>query len=227
MSKNGAKIKRMNRALAKPASKSKPLGGVKAVLFDLGKVILNFNFEPAFQRLALDTALAPQDIENYFMQSGLEVLYDGGKISSFAFHRRVKKALKHSLNFQQFKKIWNEIFTPNHAILRLIRHLKKSGYRLVLISNTNPMHFEYIRKKYPILMKFDRLIVSYKEKIRKPDERIYQKAIRACQAQPAEIFYIDDRSDLTEAASAIGLNVFTFKNNPKQLIRSMKEANIL
>ena len=73
---------------------------------------------------------------------------------------------------------------------------------------------------------FDQIILSYKEKIRKPDARIYKKAARACQAHPKEIFYIDDRSDLTQAAASLGFRTFTFKNNPKELLQTMAKYRI-
>ncbi len=208
-------------------SKRPSVKKIKAVLFDLGKVILHFDFTPAFGRLSSACAMSPGQIENYFSRSGLEVLYDGGKISSKKFYSEVKKELRHDLNFEEFKDIWNRIFRPNSKIVSLIRILKKNKTRLVLVSNTNPMHFEYILKHYAILGHFEKHILSYKEKVRKPDRRIYRAAIRACQAKPHEIFYIDDRSDLTQAAQEIGLNTFTFKNNPRDLMKRMKQLEIL
>ena len=206
--------------------KIKPNKKIKAVLFDLGKVILDFNFKPAFRRLSRSTLLSARDIEAYFWRSGLEVLYDGGRISSVQFYKEVKRVLRHTLSYKQFKKIWNEVFTPKREIFALIRRIDPHT-RLVLISNTNAMHYEYIRVKYTILNYFDHVILSFKEKTRKPDEAIYKTAARACKARPHEILYIDDREDLTEAAKALGFNTFTFKNNPKELIKQMKGLGIL
>ena len=201
-------------------------GGVRAILFDLGKVILHFNFDPAFKRLARSCRLTPKDIEDYFVASGLEVLYDGGKISSFHFYREVKKALGFRLSYAGFKSVWNNIFTPNPAVIRLIPRLA-ARYPLVLISNTNRMHFEYIRRRYRAILKhFDAVVLSYEEKIRKPDPKIYLTARKACGARAEQIFYIDDRRDLTEAASALGFRTFTFQNDAKALVARMKKEGI-
>ncbi len=199
---------------------------VKAILFDLGKVLLYFNFEPAFRRLSEHSRYSPQEIEDFLIQSGLEVLYDGGKISSRQFYQNIKQTLGLRLGFVAFQHIWNGIFTPIAGMNRLVGELKKR-YRLVLISNTNAMHFAYARKRYSVLKKFDSCILSYKEKVRKPDPRIYRKAAKACRARPREIFYIDDRADLTQAASELGFNTFTFCNNAAELVRTMKKARIL
>ena len=198
---------------------------IKAILFDLGKVILHFNFDPAFQRLSKVSGLPVKEIEDYFVSSGLEVLYDGGKISSNRFYREIKKALGLKIDFSSFKKIWNEIFTPKKDMISLIHKLSKK-YRLVLISNTNAMHFEYVLKKYPVIRRFDGLVLSFKEKTRKPDERIYFKAAQACRVKPGEIYYIDDRHDLTDAARDLGFHVFTYQNNFKELSADMKMKGI-
>ena len=199
---------------------------IKAVLFDLGKVLLHFDFAPAFKRLARHCEGTPEDIEAFFVRSGLEVLYDGGKISSRQFYAEVKKALGLRLSFEAFRSVWNRIFTPITPMMRLVEKLRPR-YRLVLVSNTNAMHFEFVKRSYKTLRLFHRFVLSYKEKVRKPDERIYRAAIRACRAKPQEIFYIDDRADLTEAADAIGLRTFTFKRNPDELAAAMRKAGIL
>ena len=206
--------------------KIKPDKKIKAILFDLGKVILDFNFEPAFHRLARFTPLGVDAIEDYFWRSGLEVLYDGGKISSLEFYKAVKKVLMHTLSYKQFRNIWNDIFTQKKETISIIKRLSRH-YRLVPISNTNAMHYEYARKKYPVLGHFDRCILSFKEKMRKPEKKIYQTAAKACKAKPHEIFYIDDREDLTQAAKELGFKTLTFKNNPKDLIKEMKGLDIL
>jgi putative hydrolase of the HAD superfamily len=199
---------------------------IKAILFDFGKVLADFNFAPAFKKLSKNTLLSAAEIEDFFRRSGLEVLYDGGKITSSQFYRAVKKGLGHSLSYDEFRGIWNNIFKEDRKMTTLVGRLKKKRYRLVLISNTNAMHFEHLRGRYAFLDHFDRLILSFKEKTRKPDERIYRKAARACKARPDEIFYIDDREDLTEAAKDLGFHAFTFKKNHTELFEKMKKLEI-
>lgn len=208
--------------MLKPISNKK----TKAILFDLGNVIIDFDFTPAFRKLSRASRHSAAEIETFFLSSGLEVLYDGGKISSRQFYACVKKELKHGLNYAEFKKTWNEIFTLNKKIANLIERLRPH-YRLVLISNTNAMHYEHARLKYPVLRHFDRAILSFKEKVRKPDARIYRKAIKACRASAGEIFYIDDREDLTKAAATLGFKTFAYKNNVKELTKKMKELELL
>ena len=199
---------------------------IKAVLFDLGKVLLRFNFEPAFRRLARLGPKSPRQIQDFFVRSGLEVLYDGGKISSREFYVRVRQGLGFHASFSEFRSIWNNIFSPIRPMVRLVGQLHGKK-RLVLISNTNAMHFDHAKKRYGFLRKFDRHILSYKEKVRKPDAKIYRLASKACRARPEEIFYIDDREDLTQAAEELGFHVHTFKNDFADLMKTLKEKGVL
>lgn len=205
---------------------SKKHAPIKALLFDFGKVIYDFDFTPAFARLSRLTGSKPAEIDAFFRRSGLEVLYDGGKITSRRFHAEVKRGLGHELDFHEFKTIWNDIFRPNPPIHRLIRRVSKR-YRTVLLSNTNAMHYEHLRTNYGILRHFDRHVLSFRERLRKPDAKLYRIAARACRAKPAEIFYIDDRADLTEAAGELGFHTFTYRKNDRELLSRMKALNIL
>ena len=199
---------------------------IKAVLFDLGKVLIHFDFEPAFKRLAKHCKKEPVDIRNFFASSGLEVLYDGGKISSRKFYLEVKRGLGFSLSYAQFQRLWNSVFTPVPGMARLVHRVSRHK-RLVLVSNTNEMHFSYVKKRYPVLKKFHTHVLSYQEKIRKPDERIYRKALKACGAKAREVLYIDDREDLTSAAKELGFHVYTFKNDRPKLEKILKKHGAL
>lgn len=205
---------------------SKKKAPIRALIFDFGKVICDFDFSNAFRRLSERSGRTPQQIDAFFRSSGLEVLYDGGKISSRRFHREVKRGLGHDLDFDGFRRLWNDIFTPNPPIHRLIRRLSPR-YRTVLLSNTNAMHYAHLKDRYRILEHFDRHVLSFRERARKPDARIYRTAARACKARPHEIFYIDDREDLTEAAAELGFHVFTYRKNDRELHEAMRRLAIL
>ncbi len=199
---------------------------IKAVLFDMGKVLVHFNFDPAFKRLARHCRRSPEQIRAFFASSELEVLYDGGKISSRRFYREVKRGLGFSLTYAQFERLWNGIFTPVPGMAALVHRLGRS-HRLVLLSNTNAMHFKHIKKRYPVLKKFHRHVLSYKEKVRKPDERIYRAALKACRAKAHEVVYIDDREDLTSAAKELGFHIHTFKNDRPVLEKLLRKHGVL
>lgn len=199
---------------------------VRAFIFDLGNVLLDFDFEPAFRSLA-KLGKTPEQVRDYFIQSGLEVLFDGGKISSRQFFADVKKALDLPISYERFERIWNHIFTPDRRMAALARTLGKN-FRLVLLSNTNAMHARYIERRYAgLLAPFDRRVYSFREKKRKPDAGLYRHAVRACRAKADEVFYIDDRADFTEAAAELGLRTFTYRKNFDELKRELVRLGAL
>lgn len=195
--------------------------GIKTLWFDLGNVLLHFSFEPAFRKLARFTPLEVNEIRRYFgSHPALEADVDEGRVHERSLYKRLVRDLKLTgLSFKRFKEIWNNIFKENRPVVKLIRTLRRRGYRLVLISNTNRMHYEYIRRRYTFLGNFHRHILSYRVGARKPKRKIYERALAVSGALKNEIFYTDDRIDLTDAAFFNhGIHTHTYVN-----VRNLKE----
>ena len=184
---------------------------LKTFWFDLGNVILPFDFAPAYERLALHGA-DPDAIRGFFGERPwLEAACDTGKVPAPALYRMLRKHFSlRTLKYPEFKKIWNDIFEENREVSRLIRALKRQGFRLVLISNTNKLHFDHILRRYPVLREFHHHVLSYRLKTRKPGKKIYDRALRLSRAKKHQIFYTDDRKDFTGAAAGHGVHVHTF-----------------
>ena len=207
--------------------KKQKISAIKTFWFDLGNVILFFDFMPAFRKLARYTHLDAQQIRAYFKaHPKLEAHLDEGRVNAPALFRRLRRDLKlKKIAYADFKKIWNEIFTENRPVIELLRNLKKNGYRLVLISNTNRLHIDYIVRRYSVLQMFDHVVLSYKVRARKPHRKIYKTALAVSRAEPHEIFYTDDREDLIAAASAnhgVHAHPFRTAHGLKQALNRLK-----
>ena len=193
----------------------------------MGNVLLDFDFKPALLKLSRHSGVPVQTIADYYNQSGLEVLFDGGKITNRQFYSQARRALNLSLSYEQFAAIWNGIFKPDQKIGRLVQKLSRT-HRLVLLSNTNSMHARYIEKRYPGLMGlFDKRLYSFREKRRKPDAGLYRTALRACKAPANQVFYIDDRADFTGAAEELGIHTFTYRKNFSELVGKIQQLGAL
>lgn len=185
---------------------------IKTFWFDLGNVILPFDFTPAYSSLSDLSGIPAGEFESFFKRHPeLEALLDEGKVSGADLYSMLKDELKMSgVSFDQFKRIWNDIFTENTSVSDLIRWLKKNHRQLILISNTNLLHFDHIRKTYPVISEFDHLVLSYELRTRKPEKEIYHHALELSDAEPDQILYVDDRADLTSAAASHGVHTHTF-----------------
>jgi putative hydrolase of the HAD superfamily len=135
--------------------------------------------------------------------------YETGRLSSQSFFDLVRKAFDLQLSFDHFVPIWNEIFTEDHEVSALIRSLKGKR-KLGLLSNTNPLHYEFIHSRFPIVRSFDRCILSHEVGSKKPAAEIYQEAIRWASVAPEKILFIDDAQRNVEGAAALGIQVIRF-----------------
>jgi len=180
----------------------------------LGNVIIDFNHRIAAERISKFTNKTGQEIYDLFFDSKLTSLFEEGKISPQQFFLKVKEILNLKLNFDEFVPIWNEIFflsEKNTAIYNLACALK-SHYRIALLSNINILHFEYIKKTFPVLNNFPNIITSYEAGFRKPHPEIYRIALKVLGVSAENCFYTDDRPELIEGARKLGIEGFVFKS---------------
>jgi len=183
-----------------------------AIFCDLGNVLVNFDHRIAVKKILAFTPKKEEDIYQLFFDSGITKDYEEGKIAFLDFFKRVKDSLELDMNYTAFLPIWNGIFFETPLNMRFQEFLKsvKYRYKLVMISNINEAHCEFLKKKMPIFGEFDKLILSYEVGFRKPSPEIYNAALRAAGAKNSGAFYIDDRADLIEAAQGMGIRGITF-----------------
>ena len=188
---------------------------VDVILFDLGNVILPFNHHQIGEKLSrFSQEKGPQDPGKIFAylfdrQNGSVNLYESGKFSSFEFFDSLKKHFHLSLSFEEFIPIWNEIFTEDQEVSDIIRSLKGKK-RLGLVSNTNPLHFNYALSKFPILQTFDKWILSHEVGFKKPAPEIFLKALEWASVEPERVLFIDDIERHVEAAISLGIRGIHF-----------------
>ena len=153
----------------------------------------------------------PQKIFSYLfdLQNGMNNRFDCGEVSPIEFFQSLKESLQLSLSFEEFTPIWNDIFIENQEVSETILSLK-GKWRLGLLSNTDPLHFEYILSKFPIIWAFDKWILSYKEGFKKPNVQIYQRAIEWASVEPRKILFIDDIKGHVEVAISLGMQGIHF-----------------
>lgn len=184
----------------------------EAIFCDLGNVLINFDHRIAVKKILANTRKNEHDIYQLFFDSGLTKDYEEGKISSSDFFKKVRDSLELDIGNEKLLPIWNDIFfeTPLNKKIQAFLKEAKERYKLVMISNINETHWEFLENKIPIFSKFDKLILSYEAGFRKPAIEIYKAALESVKIEPSKAFYIDDRKDLIEAASKFGIKGVAF-----------------
>jgi len=138
--------------------------------------------------------------------------YESGQIGNREFHRRVQTLLETSISYEDFCEIWSSIFLPGTLIPEPLIEALHEKYRLVLLSNTNGIHFEGLRTTRSILRHFDAYVLSHEVKAMKPSPLIYEKAIEEARCAPAECFFTDDILAYVEGAKLAGIDAVQFQN---------------
>ncbi|MBT8035970.1 MAG: HAD family phosphatase [Verrucomicrobiae bacterium] len=159
-------------------------------LFDIGNVIVGVDFIPALSRLAPS---GTQDIDSRLDQIiDRKDEFEAGLIAPDVYFPWAANLLNFAGSHEEFLTTWVDIFTPNTPMWKSIEKLHAAGHRLILFSNINNPHKDYLIKKYPVFQYFTGGIFSYQTGHIKPEPAIYQLATQQYHLTPETTAYIDD-----------------------------------
>jgi putative hydrolase of the HAD superfamily len=178
---------------------------IKAVISDLGQVVLCFDNGTFYRKMAEACPLSVEEIRE-IVHCSLEFieLFDLGKMSPREFYEWAISRLGTRIGYEEFMAAYADVFWLNLPVPELLQRLKPK-YRLVLVSNCDVVRFEFIRKKFPEIGIFDGCVLSYELGVMKPDARIYREALRLAQAEPSACVFIDDMAENVDGAAALGI----------------------
>jgi len=196
------------------------------IVFDLGNVLLPFNYELASEKLnKIDKGLGSRFWkyykDNYYLHRGFE----RGDITEEDFLNKMLAALENKVSRETFFDLFSKIFTVNENVAALLPELKKK-YMLVLLSNTNSIHQRYGWNEYGFLNMFDKLILSHEVNALKPEEKIYKSVEAFTKKPPGEHIFIDDIEEYAESAKKAGWEAVWFTGY-ENLVTELKKRKIL
>jgi putative hydrolase of the HAD superfamily len=181
-------------------------GSADALLFDLGRVVLDIDFSKAIACWAGHAGCTPEAIVARYGRDEAYRLHEMGKISDEAYFETLRSSLGIAISDAQFLEGWNAIFAgemPDIAQLlpRASRHLP-----LYVFSNTNRPHVEYFSREYAgLLGHFRELYLSSSIGLRKPDADAFDHVVQAIGVPAERIVFFDDLAENVEGARARGL----------------------
>lgn len=191
---------------------------IKTLIFDFGDVFVNLDKPATFRRLK------EMDIDGYtpeIVEKNLEL--ETGRISSEEFINHYLEAFP-QLDEKQMVEAWNAILVdfPEYRY-RFIKKLSEQGkYQLILLSNTNPIHIDWIEKNVPFFEDFkkcfDAFYLSHEINFRKPNVDIYNYVLEKHHLVAGECLFIDDTEENIEGAKKAGLRTWKLEPTHEDVI---------
>jgi len=190
---------------------------IKAIIFDLGAVILNINYQntiDAFSKLGVKNA---SSFYSKKAQTNLFNQIEIGDITAKKFLTELQKETNNA-SINQVSEAWNAMLLdlPENR-LAVIQSLKKK-HSIYLLSNTNTIHLDTFKKKLGRVRwlrfynLFDKMYLSHEMGLRKPNAAIFEYILEEQNLKPEEVFFIDDSSEHIEGANKLGIKTHHLKN---------------
>jgi putative hydrolase of the HAD superfamily len=191
----------------------------KNVIFDLGGVLITLNYQQAIRRF---NEVGVENASFYldpYHQNGIFLELEQGLLSVTEFQKALQNEIGKNISVEQITYGWLGFVkdVPTKKLL-LLEKLRQQGYKLFLLSNTNPFIMSFARSdKFSALGKsidcyFDKLFLSYQMKCVKPNIEIFQKMIADTQIKPSETLFIDDGQKNILTAKNLGFNIYLASN---------------
>jgi len=198
---------------------SKPVKGrilIKAVVFDVGRVILPIEWSNVVKSLGLSDQEGKAFGQKVGHGSHYD-LYERGQLSTEDFFSGFSKEYGLHHDKDQLKEAWALlIHPPFDGIHEVLEHLK-SQVEVYALSNTNPAHFEKFMSEYTEFSHFHKVFTSFHLNARKPEHEIYFKVVETLQMPPAEILFLDDMAENVHAARNIGMHSEKVENSVEEI----------
>src|ERR1041385_5525349 len=191
----------------------------KAIIFDLGKVLLDFDYNIAAQRIAAQCRTPSAEINRFIAQSPLLFRYETGLMTKDEFYREVCNKTGFAQDLDIFSGFFADIFFPIEPMIQLQAKLRASGYPTYIFSNTNDLAIGHIRRNFSFFSNFDGYIYSYEHASMKPDARLYEVVEQQAGHRGPELLYLDDRLENIEAGKARGWQVILPESPQKTIAR--------
>ncbi len=188
----------------------------RAIIFDIGRVLIRVDVHRAMAGFASGLKLAPQEVWSAIENDSRWADWQEGRMSPQDWHLHLSKRLGGSLTFEQFKQVWNSALAPEPIQPEPFLEKLSKNYRLALLSNTDSIHMSDAEARFPFFRFFPIRIYSFRVGSSKPNLLIYREALRACKVRAEEAIYIDDIPAYADAAQRLGMTGLVFQS-PGQL----------
>jgi putative hydrolase of the HAD superfamily len=196
-------------------------GKVRAVIFDIGRVLIRIDVARAMKGMASGLSLTAEELWTAIEKDPRWKDWQEGRISARDWHLHVKQRFGGFATFEQFCDMWNLVLDPVPIQGPELFEKLSATCRLGLLSNTDPIHVPYMESQYDFFRYFPARVYSCAVGASKPSPVIFKEALKACRSRAEEAVYIDDIEAYVEAARQLGMLGLHFQS-PKKLAADLR-----
>jgi putative hydrolase of the HAD superfamily len=184
---------------------------IKTIIFDMGRVIVDLDFDRTYQAVEARTGLSRDEMSQRLREGEFLSRFERGLIEPRAFVEEFGGRVGWAQPYDDFCRFWSSIFLPEPLLPVGLFERLKQRYRLLLLSNTNAIHVEMIRATYPHLEHIHHCVMSHEVGVLKPAAAIYEEALRHAHCAPDECFFTDDMEENVAGARRLGIDAEQFR----------------
>ena len=199
------------------------MNDIKCIIFDWGGVLIDNPTESFNNECAKRIGISVEQLENAY--SDFSSQFERGRLKESDLWKNIGKRL--NINIKNNHSIWKEcfmkIYSPRNEIFNLAKQLKKNGYVIALLSNTEipAMNF-FEEQNYEM---FDYKVFSCKEGTAKPEPELYKILLDKMKISGQQSLFIDDKIENLTTANELQMNTIHYKNH-EDLIKNLHKHSI-
>jgi HAD superfamily hydrolase (TIGR01509 family) len=185
---------------------------IRAIIFDIGRVLVRLDIAGAMGGLAGMISLTPQETWAAIEHDPRWRDWQEGRMSPRDWQLHICRRLGVNLTFEQFSEIWNRVLDPTPLLDGAFLERLSKRYCLAVLSNTDPIHVAELEKRFDFFRFFKHRIYSCVVGASKPSPLIFRAALQACKTTADNAIYIDDIPAYVEAARQLGMTGIVFQS---------------
>lgn len=199
---------------------------IRNIVFDIGRVLLHFEPLRYLEEKINDKELAEKVYEAVFLSKEWVMLDEGTISEEDAFSAIRSRHSDISGDIKKSMEDWYSLMIPIDETVKLQAKLKAAGCRTYLLSNFHEKAFGIITERYKFFSNFDGGVISYREKLLKPQPEIYRLLLKRYSLSADETLFIDDIKANIEGAAKVGIDGIIFTGYD-DLVRALAEKGIV
>jgi len=196
------------------------------VVFDLGKVLVDFDYSIAGRKIAERSARTAPEIQKLLDHSPLLYRYETGLMTRQEFFEEVRKATDFRGDIEEFSGYFANIFWEIPQMIEIHATLRRRQIPTYIFSNTNDLAVLHIRRNFPFFSNFNGYILSYEVGAMKPDAKIYEALEKMAGKRGSQILYLDDRQENVDGGALRGWQVI-LQTDPERSCAAITKLGLI